>query len=118
MIEKVRRTQLISPVLVAFSAVLLTSVVLLAIDSFLDAKRLLFMYLLPTVVIAMHYGSMLAVLTIIRKRFGSGVLYLSSEIQLLHRRYAQRRGVGIFSAAGGDREQGVAAITHDVRAPR
>ena len=52
-----------SSLLVAFSGVLLTSVVLLAVDSFVDAKALVFIYLLPTVVMAMHYGSTVAVLT-------------------------------------------------------
>ena len=52
-----------SSLLVAFSAILLTSVVLLAVDSFVDAKALVFIYLLPTVVMAMHYGSTVAVLT-------------------------------------------------------
>ena len=55
--------QPVSSLLVAFSAILLTSVVLLAIDSFLDAKALVFIYLFPTVVMAMHYGSSVAVLT-------------------------------------------------------
>jgi K+-sensing histidine kinase KdpD len=54
----------------AFSAILLTSVALLAVDSFLDAKPLIFIYLLPTVVIAMHYGSTLTVLT----SFASGLI--------------------------------------------
>src|SRR5262249_793892 len=53
----------VSSLLVAFSAILLTSVVLLAVDSFLDAKALVFIYLLPTIVMAMHYGSTVAVLT-------------------------------------------------------
>ena len=61
--------QLVSSLIVAFSAILVTSVVLLAVDSFLDAKSLLFVYLLPTVVIAMHYGSTVAVLT----SFASGL---------------------------------------------
>ncbi len=55
--------QPVSPILVAFSTVLLTSVVLLAVDSFLDAEALAFIYLLPTVVMAMHYGSTVGVLT-------------------------------------------------------
>ena len=118
MIEKVRRTQLISPVLVAFSAILLTSVVLLAIDSFLDAKRLLFMYLLPTVVIAMHYGSMLAVLT----SFGSGLaaayfifppkfsFYIADVLNVAE--------LGFFLLLAVIASKAVAAITHDVRAQR
>jgi K+-sensing histidine kinase KdpD len=53
----------VSPVLVAFSAILLTSVVLLAVDSFIDTEALAFIYLLPTIVMAMHYGSTVGVLT-------------------------------------------------------
>src|SRR5262250_2802085 len=52
-----RILQPVSPVLVALSAVLLTSVVLLAVDSFIDTDALAFIYLLPVTVMAMHYGS-------------------------------------------------------------
>jgi two-component system sensor histidine kinase KdpD len=57
--------------LVAFSAVLLTTVVLLAIDSFFspDETTLAFAYLLPVVVMAFYYGSTIGVLT----SFGSGL---------------------------------------------
>jgi K+-sensing histidine kinase KdpD len=58
-----RILQPVSPVLVAFAAVLLTSVVLLAVDSFIDTEALAFIYLLPTAVMAMHYGSTVGVLT-------------------------------------------------------
>src|SRR5262245_47943011 len=51
-----RILQPVSPVLVAFSAILLTSVVLLAVDSFIDTEALAFIYLLLTIVMAMHYG--------------------------------------------------------------
>src|SRR5262249_14907083 len=61
--RETRILQPVSPILVAFSAILLTSVVLLAIDSFLDAEALAFIYLLPVTVIAMHYGSPVGVLT-------------------------------------------------------
>ena len=50
-------------ILVAFAAVLLTTLVLLAVDSYLAPDHLVLGYLLPTVVIAMHYGSTLAVIT-------------------------------------------------------
>jgi len=49
--------QPVSPVLVAFCAILLTSVVLLAVDSFIDTEALAFIHLLPVIVMAMHYGS-------------------------------------------------------------
>ena len=57
------------PLLVALSAILVTSGALLVVDRFLDAKSLIFVYLLPTVVMAMHYGSTAAVLT----SFASGL---------------------------------------------
>src|SRR5262249_1827104 len=55
--------QPVSPLLVAFSAILLTSVVLLAVDSFIDTEALAFIYLLPVIVMAMHYSSTVGVLT-------------------------------------------------------
>ena len=65
-----RILQPISPILIAFFAVLLTSVALLAVDQFLDAKALVFVYLLPTVFMAMHYGSTVGALT----SFASGLV--------------------------------------------
>ena len=56
-------SRMLQPILIAFSAICLTTVVLLAVDSFLGAKALVFLYLLPTVAMAMHYGSTVAVLT-------------------------------------------------------
>ena len=58
-----RILQPVSPVLVAFSAILLTTVVLLAVDSFISTEALAFIYLLPVTVMAMHYGSTVGVLT-------------------------------------------------------
>jgi len=58
-----RILQPVSPLLVALSVVLLTSVVLLAVDPIIDAEALAFTYLLPSVVLAMHYGSTVGVLT-------------------------------------------------------
>ena len=57
-----RILQPVSPILVAFSAILLTTVVLLAVDSFIDTEALAFIYLLPVIVMAMHYGSTVGVL--------------------------------------------------------
>src|SRR5262249_331342 len=50
-----RVLQPVLPILIAFSAICLT------VDSFLGAKALVFLYLLPTVTMAMHYGSTVAV---------------------------------------------------------
>jgi K+-sensing histidine kinase KdpD len=50
-------------VAVALAAIGITTVVLLTLESRLDAGHLVVGYLLPTVVIAMHYGGTLAILT-------------------------------------------------------
>jgi K+-sensing histidine kinase KdpD len=55
---------------VALAAIGVTTVVLLALESHLDADHLVIGYLLPTVVIAMHYGGTLAILT----SFFSGIM--------------------------------------------
>jgi Domain of unknown function (DUF4118) len=52
-----------TPVLVALAAILFTTFVLLSIDAYLGPDHLVIGYLLPTVIIAMHYGSTLAVVT-------------------------------------------------------
>jgi two-component system sensor histidine kinase KdpD len=64
-----RLLQPVLPIVVAFSAIFLTTIVLLAVDSFLGPKALVFVYLLPTVAMALHYGSTVAVLT----SFASGL---------------------------------------------
>jgi len=63
LLGRAAQVQPVPLLLVVFSAILLTSVVLLAVDSFVDAEALAFIYLLPTVVMAMHYGSTVGVLT-------------------------------------------------------
>ena len=79
-----RILQPVSPILVAFSAILLTTVVLLAVDPFIDTEALAFIYLLPTIMMAMHYGSTVGVLTSFASVLGSGILLLSSEVQLFY----------------------------------
>ena len=56
-------------VALSFLGVLLTTAVLYAIDSYLTAQHLVLGYLLPTVLVAIYYGSNVAVLT----SFASGL---------------------------------------------
>jgi K+-sensing histidine kinase KdpD len=51
------------PVVMALAAVLATTVLLLAVDTQLAAEHLVLGYLLPTMIIAVYYGSTFAVLT-------------------------------------------------------
>src|SRR5262245_2912874 len=53
----------IAPVVASFAAVLLTTLVLFTIQSFLTTEHLLLVYLLPTILIAIYFGSIIAVLT-------------------------------------------------------
>jgi len=60
---------LLAPVVISLASVFVTTGILLVIDSYLDAQHLVLGYLLPTILIAIYYGSTLAVLT----SFASGL---------------------------------------------
>jgi K+-sensing histidine kinase KdpD len=53
----------IAPVVAAFAAVLLTTLVLFTIQSYLATEHLLLVYLLLTILMAIYFGSTIAVLT-------------------------------------------------------
>ena len=61
--------ELIGPVVMCFAAILLTTLLLSMIDSFVPTEHLMLGYLLPTILMAIYFGSTLAVLT----SFGSGL---------------------------------------------
>ena len=66
---KATTMELIVPVAMSVASVLLTTVVLLVINSFLAAQHLVLGYLLPTIFVAIYFGSTIAVLT----AFASGL---------------------------------------------
>ena len=53
----------IRPVVLCFAAVFVTTSVLSTIDSFVPTEHLMLGYLLPTILVAIYFGSTLAVLT-------------------------------------------------------
>jgi K+-sensing histidine kinase KdpD len=55
--------QSIGPVVICLAAILLTTLVLLAIDSYLPTEHLMLGYLLPTIFVGIYFGSTIAVLT-------------------------------------------------------
>jgi K+-sensing histidine kinase KdpD len=63
------KVQLIRPVGLCFAAVLVTTSVLSTIDSFVPTEHLMLGYLLPTILVAIYFGSTLAVLA----SFASGL---------------------------------------------
>ena len=52
----------VAPVVVSLIAVLLTTLALVAIQSYLATDHLVLVYLLPTILIAIYFGSIIAVL--------------------------------------------------------
>jgi K+-sensing histidine kinase KdpD len=62
-------TESIGPVVICSAAVLVTTSLLSTIDSFVPTEHLMLGYLLPTIFVAIYFGSTLAVLT----SFASGL---------------------------------------------
>jgi len=63
------KTARVAPVLLCCAAILLTTLLLSMIDRFVPTEHLMLGYLLPTILVAIYFGSILAVLT----SFGSGL---------------------------------------------
>jgi K+-sensing histidine kinase KdpD len=61
--------ELIGPAAMCFALVLVTTLLLSAIDRFVPTEHLMLGYLLPTILVAVYFGSTLAVLT----SFASGL---------------------------------------------
>ena len=61
--KKPAMVALIAPVVASFAAVLFTTLVLFTIQSYLATEHLLLVYLLPTILMAVYFGSVIAVLT-------------------------------------------------------
>lgn len=116
--QQSRTLEALASVLVAFSAILLTSVVLLAVDSFLDAKPLIFVYLLPTVVIAMHYGSTLAVLTSFASGLAAAYFFFPPKFSFYVADPLNVAELGFFLLLAAIASKAVAAVTHDARASK
>src|SRR5215813_5977626 len=104
--------------LVAFSAVLLTTVVLLAVDSFLDAEALTFIYLLPTIVMAMHYGSTVGVLTSFASAFSAAYLCFPPKFSFYISDPLNVAELGFFLLLAVIASKAVAVVTKDDRVTR
>ena len=107
-----------SSLLVAFSAILLTSVVLLAVDSFVDAKALVFIYLLPTVVMAMHYGSTVAVLTSFASALSAAYFFFPPKFSFYIADPLHVAELGFFLLLAVIASKAVAVATRDDRATK
>jgi two-component system sensor histidine kinase KdpD len=107
-----------SSLLVAFSGVLLTSVILLAVDSSVDAKALVFIYLLPTVVMAMHYGSTVAVLTSFASALAAAYFFFPPKFSFYIADPLHIAELGFFLLLAVIASKAVAVVTRDDRATK
>jgi two-component system, OmpR family, sensor histidine kinase KdpD len=113
--QESRILQPVSSLLVAFSAVLLTTVVLLAVDSFLDAEALAFVYLLPTVVMAMHYGSTVAVLTSFASALAAAYFFFPPKFSFFVADPLNVAELGFFLLLAVVASKAIAVVTKDDR---
>jgi len=116
--KEVRILQPVAPVLMAFSAILLTSGVLLAVDPFLDAEALAFIYLLPTIVMAMHYGSTIGVLTSFASAFAAAYLCFPPKFSFYISDPLNVAELGFFLLLTVIASKAVAVVTRDERVTR
>ena len=108
--------QWVTSVLVACSAVLLTTFVLLAIDSYLAEEHLVLGYLLPTIVIAMHYGSTLAVITSFISGFAAAYFLFAPKFSFYITDPLNVAELAFFLLLAITASKAVAGLTDDLRA--
>ena len=106
------------PLLVALSAILITSGALLAVDAFLDAKPLIFVYLLPTVVMAMHYGSTVAVVTSFASGLAAAYFFFPPKFSFYIADPLNVAELGFFLLLAVIASKAVAAVTEGGRAAK
>jgi len=116
--QESRILQPVSPLLVAFFSILLTSVVLLAVDPFLDAEGLAFIYLLPTVVMAMHYGSTVGVLTSFAGALATAYFCFPPKFSFFISDPLNVAELGFFLLLAVIASKAVAVVTKDGRATK
>jgi K+-sensing histidine kinase KdpD len=104
-----------TPILVAFAAVLLTTFVLLAMDSYLAADHLVLGYLLPTIVIAMHYGSTLAVVTSFASGIAAAYFLFPPKLSFYIADPLNIAELGFFLLLAVIASKAVAVLTDDIR---
>jgi len=107
-----------TPVLVAFAAVLLTTFVLLALDSYLSPDHLVLGYLVPTVVIALHYGSTLAVISSFASGIAAAYFLFPPKLSFYIADPLHIGELGFFLLLAVIASKAVAVLTDDVHARR
>jgi len=106
----------VTSILVACSAVMLTTFVLLTIEGYLAAEHLVLGYLLPTIVIAMHYGSTLAVITSFISGFAAAYFLFAPKFSFYIADPLNVAELAFFLLLAITASKAVAGLTDDLRA--
>ena len=103
------------PVVVSFAAVLLTTLGLVKIHSYLAAEHLVLVYLLPTILIAIYFGSIVAVLTSFASGLAAAYFLLPPQFSFYvdDPRHVAELGFTMLLAVIASKV--VAALAHDAR---
>jgi two-component system, OmpR family, sensor histidine kinase KdpD len=103
------------PVVASFAAVVLTTLGLVTVHSYLAAEHLVLVYLLPTILIAIYFGSIVAVLTSFASGLAAAYFLLPPQFSfyIADPRHAAELGFTVLLAAIASKV--VAALAHDAR---
>ena len=103
------------PVVVSFAAVLLTTLGLVTIHSFLATEHLVLVYLLPTILIAIYFGSIIAVLAAFASGLAAAYFLLPPQFSfyIADPRHIAELGFTVLLAVIASKV--VAALAHDAR---
>jgi K+-sensing histidine kinase KdpD len=103
------------PVVVSIAAVLLTTLPLVTIHSYLATEHLVLVYLLPTILVAIYFGSIVAVLTSFASGLAAAYFLLPPQFSFYvdDPRHVAELGFTMLLAVIASKV--VAALAHDTR---
>jgi K+-sensing histidine kinase KdpD len=103
------------PVVVSFAAVVLTTLPLVTIHSYLATEHLVLVYLLPTILVAIYFGSIVAVLTSFASGLAAAYFLLPPQFSfyIADPRHVAELGFTVLLAVIASKV--VAALAHDAR---
>jgi K+-sensing histidine kinase KdpD len=107
--------EFVVPVVMSLVAVFLTTMVLLAIDTQVAAQHLVLGYLLPTIFVAIYYGSTFAVLTSFVSGLAAAYFLLPPKFSFLVGDVTQVAELGFFLLLASIASKAVSVLTDDVR---
>jgi K+-sensing histidine kinase KdpD len=104
----------IAPVVASFATVLLTTLVLFTIHSYLATEHLLLVYLLPAILMAIYFGSTIAVLTSLASGLAAAYFLLPPQFSfyIADGRHLAELGFTMLLAVTASKV--VAALAHEV----